>query len=79
MPQRIYFQKAPFKVDRFRQPGYGGPCPPVRDKPHQYTITIYALKTDKLGLDTNATPALVGYILSGNTIGKSSIVAYYQR
>jgi len=35
----------------FATGGYGGPCPPPGDKPHQYVITIYALKTDDLGLD----------------------------
>lgn len=63
----------------FGRAGYGGPCPPQGDKPHQYVITIYALKTNKLGLDANASPALVGYYLYANTLAKASIVAYYQR
>ena len=63
----------------FGQGGYGGPCPPEGDKPHQYVITIYALKTDNLGLDAKASPALVGFYLNGNTLAKASIVAYYQR
>jgi len=63
----------------FGQPGYGGPCPPQGDQPHQYLITIYALKTDNLGLDAKASPALVGFYLHNNTIAKSSIVTYYQR
>jgi Raf kinase inhibitor-like YbhB/YbcL family protein len=63
----------------FGQSGYGGPCPPAGDKPHQYLITIHALKVDKLGLDAKSSPALVGFYLSGNTLAKASIVAYYQR
>jgi Raf kinase inhibitor-like YbhB/YbcL family protein len=63
----------------FGQGGYGGPCPPAGDKPHQYLITIHALKVDKLGLDAKSSPALVGFYLSGNTLAKASIVAYYQR
>ncbi|BDD06520.1 YbhB/YbcL family Raf kinase inhibitor-like protein [Aureibacter tunicatorum] len=59
--------------------GYGGPCPPEGDGLHEYIITIYALKMDKLGLDQNANPATVGYYLWSNTLGKASIVAYYQR
>jgi Raf kinase inhibitor-like YbhB/YbcL family protein len=66
-------------VTDFGQPGYGGPCPPEGDKPHQYIITIHALKTDNLGLDAKATPALVGFYLNANTLAKASIVAYYQR
>jgi len=63
----------------FGQPGYGGPCPPQGHGFHQYLITIYALKTDKLGLDKTATPAFVGFNLFSNTIAKASLVMYYKR
>lgn len=59
--------------------GYGGPCPPEGHGLHQYQITVYALKTDKLGVDANTNPAVVGYYLWNNTIAKASIVTYYQR
>ena len=59
--------------------GYGGPCPPKGHGIHQYIITVYALKTDKLGLDKNANPATVGFNLWANTLQKASILAYYQR
>jgi Raf kinase inhibitor-like YbhB/YbcL family protein len=63
----------------FGKGGYGGPCPPEGHGFHQYLITVYALKTDKLGLDKNANPALVGYMLNANTLQKASIVMYYKR
>jgi len=63
----------------FGQLGYGGPCPPEGDTPHEYLITIYALKTDKLGLDDKASPAVVGYYLHENVLAKASVVAYYKR
>lgn len=59
--------------------GYGGPCPPEGHGLHQYIITVHALKTDKLGLDTETNPVLIGYNLWMNTIAKASIVFYYQR
>lgn len=59
--------------------GYGGPCPPEGHGLHQYIITVYALKTDKLGLNESTNPAVVGYYLWNNTIAKASIVAYYKR
>ena len=59
--------------------GYGGPCPPKGHGLHQYVITVYALKTEKLGLDASASPAIVGYYLWNNTLAKASIVAYYKR
>jgi Raf kinase inhibitor-like YbhB/YbcL family protein len=63
----------------FGQPGYGGPCPPVGHGFHEYIITVYALKTDKLGLDQNASGAYVGFNLYANTIEKASLVMYYKR
>ncbi|MCP4521216.1 MAG: YbhB/YbcL family Raf kinase inhibitor-like protein [Cytophagales bacterium] len=59
--------------------GFGGPCPPKGHGLHQYIITVYALKTDKLGVDENTNPAVVGFNLWNQTLAKASIVAYYQR
>lgn len=58
---------------------FGGPCPPQGHGYHQYIITIYALKTDKLGLNEDTNPAVVGFYLWNNTLAKASIVAYYKR
>jgi Raf kinase inhibitor-like YbhB/YbcL family protein len=63
----------------FGQPGYGGPCPPQGHGFHEYRITVYALKTDKLGLDKNATPAFVGFNIFSNIIEKATLVMYYKR
>lgn len=59
--------------------GYGGPCPPENHGIHQYIVTIHALKTEKLGLDATADPAVVGFYLWMNTLEKASIVTYYER
>ena len=59
--------------------GFGGPCPPKGHGLHQYTITVHALKTDRLGLDENTNAAVVGYYLGNNTLAKASIVSYYER
>lgn len=59
--------------------GFGGPCPPEGHGFHQYIITVYALKTAKLGLDAQVNPALVGFNLWNQTLAKASIVAYYKR
>ena len=63
----------------FGAKGFGGPCPPEGHGIHQYQYTVYALKTDKLGLDANTNPELVGYYLWMNTLAKATIVSYYQR
>lgn len=59
--------------------GFGGPCPPEGHGFHQYIITVHALKTEKLGLDENTNPAIVGFNLWNHTLAKASIVAYYKR
>jgi Raf kinase inhibitor-like YbhB/YbcL family protein len=66
-------------VTDFGKPGYGGPCPPEGHGIHEYLITVYALKIEKLGLDAKATTGLAGFYLNGNTLAKASIVAYYKR
>ena len=63
----------------FNKSGFGGACPPKGDKAHQYITTIYALKVEKLNLDKNSNPALVGFVIGANTIAKSSTVSYYKR
>ncbi len=63
----------------FGSVGYGGPCPPKGAVAHQYIFTIHALKVKSLGLKADATPALVGFYLGPNTLGKASVVGYYGR
>ena len=66
-------------ITDFGQPGYGGPCPPVKDRPHRYIFTVFALKVDHLDLPASATPAYVGFNLYGNMLAKTSFTAKYGR
>jgi len=66
-------------ITDFGTKGFGGPCPPEGHGFHQYIITVYALKTEKLGLDENINPAIVGFNLWNQTLAKASIVIYYKR
>jgi hypothetical protein len=59
--------------------GFGGPCPPEGHGIHEYIITVFALKTDKLGLTDTINPAIVGFNLWNQTLAKASIVLYYKR
>jgi len=63
----------------FGMPGYGGPCPPVGDKPHRYVFTLYALKVPKLDVAADATAAMVGFMINANKIGESSFTATFGR
>ncbi|AXS79568.1 YbhB/YbcL family Raf kinase inhibitor-like protein [Dechloromonas sp. HYN0024] len=63
----------------FGGPGWGGPCPPIGDKPHRYNFTLHALKVDKLELPAGATAALAGYMINANSIGKASLTGLFGR
>lgn len=63
----------------FGQAGYGGPCPPMGDKPHRYILTIYAVDTDKLDVPNDASGGFVGFNLHGHTLAKAAITARYGR
>lgn len=63
----------------FGGPGWGGPCPPVGDKPHRYNFTLHALKVDKLDLPAGASASLAGYMINAHSIGKASLTGKYGR
>lgn len=63
----------------FGAPGWGGPCPPVGDKPHRYVFTVYALTVEKLDVPQDATAALVGYMVNANAIAKAKFTAKFGR
>lgn len=63
----------------FGVPGYGGPCPPVGDRPHAYLFTVYALSVDKLPIDKNSTAPNTGFVLNGNLLSKASLIVYSKR
>jgi Raf kinase inhibitor-like YbhB/YbcL family protein len=66
---------------------YGGPCPPVGDKPHRYTFTLYALAVDDIeaagGIPRSGTPALHSFMLNkglgDKVLGKASFIVHYTR
>ena len=63
----------------FGAPGFGGACPPPGSKPHRYIVTVFALKTEKLGVPAEASAAMVGFALNANTLAKASVTSTYAR
>lgn len=53
-------------------PGYGGICPPA-GQTHNYVITVHALKVEKLDLPAVVTPAMLGFMTLGSSLGKASV------
>lgn len=62
----------------FGSPGWGGPCPPVGDKPHRYVFTLYALKVENLDVG-GGSASLAGYMVNGNAIAKATLIGKFGR
>lgn len=62
----------------FGKPGFGGPCPPVGDKPHRYIFKVYALK-DMVPLDKEAPAAMVGFYANQLKLAEGILEAKYGR
>lgn len=59
---------------------YGGPCPPEGDFWHRYIITIHALNTDDLDIDSNTPLAqCIFKIVTGAELARASILAYFKK
>lgn len=58
--------------------GYGGMCPPPGPA-HRYNFTVRALDVPSLGLDANATGALVEFAAGAHTLAQATITGIYAR
>ncbi|GHG18930.1 YbhB/YbcL family Raf kinase inhibitor-like protein [Streptomyces filamentosus] len=56
---------------------FGGAAPPAGDPAHRYVFTVYAVDTEKLGPDSDASPAAVGFNLRFHTLGRAQLVGEY--
>ena len=63
----------------FGTAAYGGACPPPGDKPHTYTVSVYALKVPKIDVPADATAAYVGFNLNANKLATAKITGKYGR
>ena len=60
-------------------PGYVGAAPPEGHYPHRYAFVVHAVGTEKLGVDENVTPAVVGFHLFTNTLARAIVTPVYGR
>jgi hypothetical protein len=56
---------------------FGGAAPPQGDEPHRYVFAVHAVDAEKLGVDSNATPAVTGFNLRFHTIARGLLVPVY--
>jgi len=59
--------------------GYTGVCPTPGDEPHHYKFTLYALKTERIELNPEASAALLSALLIENQLATATLVLRYGR
>ena len=57
---------------------FGGAGPPPGDHAHRYIFTVYALDTDDLGIDPEASGAVASATIAFHTLARAHIVGTYQ-
>lgn len=62
----------------YGQLGYGGAAPPSGDIPHRYVFAVHAVDVERLGPDSSATPAYVGFNLTFHTLARATLRPTFQ-
>lgn len=57
---------------------YLGAAPPAGHGKHEYFIAVHALDVDTLGIDAGATPAFLGFNMSGHTLARAVIAPWWE-
>ena len=55
---------------------FGGAAPPP-GTPHRYAFAVHALDVDELGVDSDTSPAVVGFNVTAHTLARALIVPVY--
>lgn len=57
---------------------YDGAAPPEGDAHHRYYFVVHAVGEDTLGVDADASPAVVSFNLAFKTLGRAILVGTHQ-
>lgn len=57
---------------------YGGAFPPPADGPHRYYFVAHAVDVDTLGVDEQASPAVVSFNLAFHTLARAQLVPTFE-
>lgn len=57
---------------------YHGPQPPAGHAPHRYLYAVHAVDTEKLDIDPDATPTVLGFNLHFHAIGRAILWGWYE-
>jgi hypothetical protein len=58
--------------------GYVGAAPPPAHKPHRYFFVVHAVDVEKLEIDPNSTPTILGFNLFSHTLARATLVPIYE-
>jgi Raf kinase inhibitor-like YbhB/YbcL family protein len=58
--------------------GFMGAAPPPGDQVHRYFFVVHAVKEETLGVDSDASPAVVSFNLAFKTLARAIIQGTYQ-
>lgn len=58
--------------------GFSGAAPPPDDHPHRYYFVVHAVAEKTLGVDADASPAVVSFTLAFKTLARAQLVGTYQ-
>ena len=56
---------------------FGGAAPPAGDPPHRYVFAVHAVDSEKLGIDSDVSPAVAGFNLRFHTIARAVMIPVY--
>jgi Raf kinase inhibitor-like YbhB/YbcL family protein len=56
---------------------FGGAAPPKGDPPHRYIFAVHAVDTEKLGINSDVSPAVAGFNLRFHTIARGLLIPVY--
>lgn len=58
---------------------YLGAAPPEGNGVHHYYFVVHAVDVPSVGVSKDATPAFLGFTLSGHTLARATLVPIYER
>jgi len=63
----------------FGSKDFGGAAPPEGHGDHRYVFAVHALGTDHLDINSDVSPAIVGFMTTSNTLARAVMVPVYGR
>jgi Raf kinase inhibitor-like YbhB/YbcL family protein len=56
---------------------FGGAAPPAGDPAHRYVFAVHAVDSEKLGIDSEVSPAIAGFNLRFHTIARGILIPVF--